>query len=68
MKRWCNNVDWSLESVCLNINNSGDSKRIWVGDPLFEYFEEGHFLFLEMVGSPSKCIVNQNDDRPPQNI
>ena len=21
MKRWCNNVDWSLESVFLNINN-----------------------------------------------
>ena len=21
MKRWCNNVDWSLESVLLNINN-----------------------------------------------
>ena len=70
MKRWCNNVDWSLESGLLNINNGGgDSKRvglgthsliqrdlgwgptlwrfkeIWVGDPLFKYFEEGHFLF-----------------------
>ena len=21
MKHWCNNVDWSLESVFLNINN-----------------------------------------------
>ena len=45
MKHWCNNVDWSLDSVFLNINNGGDSKRFWVGDPLFEYFEEGHFLF-----------------------
>ena len=45
MKHWCNNVDWSLESVLLNINNDGG-----------EYFEEGHFLFLEMVGSPSKWV------------
>ena len=59
MKRWCNNVDWSLENCILNVNNNegdskrvwvgdplfDDSKRVWVGDPLFEYFEEGHFLF-----------------------
>ena len=45
MKHWCNNVDWSLESVFLSINNDGGFKEIWVGDPLFEYFEEGHFLF-----------------------
>ena len=32
MKRWCNNVDWSLESVLLNINNDGgDSKRFGLG-------------------------------------
>ena len=32
MKRWCNNVDWSLESVLLNINNGGgDSKRFGMG-------------------------------------
>ena len=46
MKRWCNNVDWSLESVLLNINNDGGGfKEVWDGDPFFEYFEEGHFLF-----------------------
>ena len=46
MKRWCNNVDWSLENCILNVNNEGGGfKEIWVGDPLFEYFEEGHFLF-----------------------
>ena len=46
MKRWCNNVDWSLENCILNANNDdGGFKESWDGDPLFEYFEEGHFLF-----------------------
>ena len=31
MKRWCNNVDWSLESGLLNINNRGVSKRVGLG-------------------------------------
>ena len=41
MKRWCNNVDWSLESVCLNINNDVGFKEGWDGDPLFEYLNLG---------------------------
>ena len=45
MKRWCNNVDWRLENCILNVNNDGGFKESWDGDPLFEYFEEGHFLF-----------------------
>ena len=33
MKHWCNNVDWSLESVFLNINNRVRFKQNWDGDP-----------------------------------
>ena len=42
MKHWCNNVDWSLESVFLNINNRVRFKQNWDGDPfLLEYLNWG---------------------------
>ena len=54
MKRWCNNVDWSLESVLLNIIMLGCFKEIWDGDPLFEYLNrcglfKSAISYLEIV-------------------
>ena len=42
MKRWCNNVDWSLESVLLNIN-------------IIEI--EGVYLILKTIGCISARIA-----------
>ena len=55
MKHWCNNVDWSLESVFLNINNRVWFKQNWDGDPfLLEH--------LNWDGDPFQ-IINQNCNR-----
>ena len=66
MKRWCNNVDWSLESVLLNINNDGgDSKRFGLGTHSLNilkrdisYFRNGRVPFKMGVISYLEIIIS----------
>ena len=56
MKHWCNNVDWSLEFVFLNINNiMWCFKQNWDGDPfLLEY--------LNWDGDPFQILTRKAID------
>ena len=61
MKRWCNNVDWSLESVLPNINNKAynnqpeskfDPSKILNFRPGIEGIEKWHFKESNKVWLP----------------
>ena len=63
MKHWCNNVDWSLESVFLNINNRLWFKQNWDGDPfLLEYlnWDGDPFQILTRVRSTKFTYMGEN--------